>query len=387
MRSSIKVSARRHGRRLVGLAALACPLAWAGAVSDPGDACVRDMARPSFDYRTPPPKTGDPRSGRLPEQVTAAWRQAHHEVLWPSGMYLRGNVRDWLLAGHFECLEIVHQDFLAADARFPDGQFKLASFLGGARDFVEFKRGMSADEIQALVAQWRAKYPQSVLAEVMGVRMLAAAAWQARGGGYAATVSPERWDAFQTMSQQAYQAARALPPPARDSFLGRYVLLRTMLDSGEPIERAQQTVLGWVRQYPNHFDLAAMVAERLLPKWHGTPEQLDRYIRAASQTAGPQLAARSYAYAYSRLLPGDALRTAPDLQYDLFRQGMQELAESGDFEHIVKLQEYACSFHDAAALRKSQALWQAYAKEPQLRRPGDDLDSMCRSWVATLPKV
>jgi len=32
-------------------------------------------------------------------------------------------------------------------------------------------------------------------------------------------------------------------------------------------------------------------------------------------------------------------------------------------------------------------LWEAYARQPQLRGVGDELDAMCRSWVATLPKA
>jgi len=367
-----------------------CALLGAQSVAqpvDPGDVCVREMARPTFSHRQPTIKSGDPRSGRLPSPVTAEWRQVHHDVLWPDGMYLRGNVRDWLLAGDFQCLELIHTDFLAADARFPDGQRKLSAFLGGARDFVEFREGLTANEIADVIGRWRAAFPQSQLAEVLNVRMLHAAAWAIRGGGYASTVSPERWEAFRSLNRRALSAAQALSPAARDSFLGQYVRLRVMLESGEPLERVQKVSLQWIRQYPDQFDLAAIVAERLLPAWGGTPQQLDRYILAAGEAAGQKWARRSYADLYTHLIPGDRLRTVLDLKADWISQGLQELAESGSFEHIVRLQNFACSFHDVAALLRSQALWEAYARQPQLRGVGDELDAMCRSWVATLPKA
>jgi hypothetical protein len=349
----------------------------------PGEDCLRETSRDTFDYRTPPLKSGDPRAG-LFGPLTAERRRALHAVIWPSDSTVRGNARDWLRAERFDCLEMAFADLQAARATYPSGESKLPSLLGGFRDAVESKGGMTAEEIAAAIKAWKAQFPSSMLADVAWPRMLVAAAWERRGEGLASTVSPAQWRDFRELNALADERVARLPRQAREHLLGQFVLMRSVAQSERTFAEKEPAALAALARFPSQPDLAVIVGQRALPQWGGSVALFEGFARRAASASGPAHADRTYAALYTRLVPAREMFKHPSADRERIARGLGEWAESMMDEHIVQLQVFGCVERHEAALRRAQALWERYAQEPQLRAPLNELDADCRRWAATL---
>ena len=208
-------------------------------------------------------------SGQTPETRTIDEQRRRYWLFWSSDSDIRQNVERWLRERNFKCLEQISAEIETTGATFVDGQSKLPSFLGGARDAVDSARGLTSDEIADLMREWLGLYPDSILAQVTWVRMLSAAAWHARGSGFADTVTPDGARAFSQLNREALARVNALTSRARDHLLGQYVTLRAAQESTIPRESFAKLSLDALRRFPNELGLPTYVAERLLPRWGG----------------------------------------------------------------------------------------------------------------------
>jgi hypothetical protein len=353
--------------------------------ADAGE-CARNMVRQPFAYMTPERKYRDPRT-ELPRELTVARRRELHPVLWPTDFSGRMSVRQWLLDKNFACMEEGFADLTATQARYPDGTQKLVSFLGGAQDFIDASDGMTEGEVDELIYAWRTRYPNSLLPELLWPRLLMAAAWNERGYDWAVNVAPDRMREFGRLSAVAMRRAKALSPAAREHVLGRYVALRAISDNGATVEQIGTFALEGLRRFPHETGLAVIAGERTLPKWGGSESSFEDFALAAREAVGPTLADRTYASLYVQVVGLKELHLQPLARLESIKAGLMDLADLGSYEGILSLQQFACTRRDAEALRRAQALWRAYAAEPQLRGPSTDLDARCRAWDRSLSPV
>lgn len=348
-----------------------------------GEDCLRETSRETFDYRTPPLKSGDPRAGQL-EPLTAERRRKLHAVIWPSETTVRGNARDWLRAQRFDCLEMAFADLEAARATYASGESKLPGLLGGFRDAVESEGGMTAEEVEATIKAWKAEFPLSMLAELAWPRMLVAAAWERRGEGPASTVSPAQWRDFRELNALADERAARLPRQAREHLLGQFVAMRSVAQSERRFAEKEVAALAALARFPGQPDLAVIVGQRALPQWGGSVALFEGFAQRAAAASGPAHADRTYAALYTRLVPAREMFKHPGADRERIERGLGEWAESMMYGHIAALQVFACVERRAPALRRAQALWERYGQEPQLYSPLTELDADCRRWAATL---
>jgi hypothetical protein len=367
------------------LMAVVLPREADAAEADAGE-CARNMVRSHFVYLTPEPRYRDPRT-QLPPGLTIEQRRELHPVLWPSDFSGRLTVRQWLFDRNFACIEEGFADLTATQARYPEGALKVVSFLGGTRDFIDSNRGMTEEEIDELIAAWRAQYPKSLLAELLWPRLLIGAAWNERGRDWAINVAPDRMREFRRLSAAAMRRAQAQSPEARAHVLGHYVALRIIADNGASVEQIRAAALASLARFPQETGLAVIAADRMLPKWGASPDDFEDFARSTQVAVGPALADRTYASLYLFAVGLEQLHLHPRASLQSLRAGLVDLASLGTFEGILALQEFSCAQHDAEALRRAQALWEAYAAEPQLRGPQKDLAARCRAWERSLPPV
>ena len=360
------------------ISAFACATA-AAQTPDSGD-CIRAMSPTHFAHV--PAATS---SQRIPEPQTVDERRGLHWLLWPTKSETRRHVKGWLLAGNFRCLEQAFSDLESTGATFSDGQSKLSSFLGGARDAVDAARGMTAEEIEGLMRKWLALYPDSTLAQVFWVRMLGAAAWHARGTGFADTVTPDGWRAFERLNREALAQANALVPRTRKHLLGQYVILRAAQQSSMASDKLAEISLDALRRFPNELDIPTFAAERLLPQWGGTTSAFGQFAQTAREAVAEDLGDRLYAYIYTRIAGLRELHNFPEARLDVVESGLVKLADTLAHEHVLMLQNFGCRFRREGAVWYAKRLWSKYALEPQVRAPSPEVDAVCRQWLSSLP--
>ena len=138
------------------------------------------------------------------------------------------------------------------------------------------------------LGKWRDELPESPTPLIA----LAAAhidwAWQARGSGFAYTVSEEAWNLFHARIDEARKLLeRAVKLGAQDGQAHRLQLLVGMAE-GWPDDQMREVFDAGRKLDPAYFPLYEQMAVSLMPRWGGAPGDVERF---AAEVAG--------------LLPGD----------------------------------------------------------------------------------
>ena len=153
-------------------------------------------------------------------------------------------------------------------------------------------------ELEALTLQWATEHPKSALAHILHAEVLVQHAWSYRGGGYAKDVPPQAWADFRKYLQRAVEYLQAHADVALTDSSAHALLLRigTGLEwDNDTLKTIQQEGL---KRNPDDVMLYFGMLTPLLPKWGGTPEALDRYIRAATKQTQADYGMGMYARLY-----------------------------------------------------------------------------------------
>lgn len=166
-------------------------------------------------------------------------------------------------------------------ALFGNGSWKLVQFYESFTCRPEEPESMWElhDQIHR---DWITTFPQSITARVAYADFLMSHAWQARGSGFAKTVTPEGGRLFServAAAQTALREARHLPE--KDPFWWSVILrvARAQQWSKEEFDRAVEEAKASEPQFSS-YDVSR--AESLLPRWYGEPGDWEAYADQAA---------------------------------------------------------------------------------------------------------
>lgn len=101
------------------------------------------------------------------------------------------------LAGeHFDALENMATLLRRHKCRYSGGGWQLGSFYTGLQKGCGTISPKQREVFEALLEQWKQAYPASVTPRIVQALVHSAYGWEARGGGYANTVTDEGWKVF-----------------------------------------------------------------------------------------------------------------------------------------------------------------------------------------------
>jgi hypothetical protein len=165
-------------------------------------------------------------------------------------------------------------------ARFEDGRWRLSMFFGAIGDSLP---KMIADRtarksLELKLDAYVRTHPKSMNAALIMAMLLEAEAWEARGHGYADTVSPKAWREFKEKMGQA----RAVLDGSKQTLSGNpawfteRIDLATYTGEGENIGTALlvESIEREPRYLPNYF--AGLVQKS--PRWGGTRTAMVSFI-------------------------------------------------------------------------------------------------------------
>jgi hypothetical protein len=250
---------------------------------------------------------------------------------WADEQQERDAVRDavtkaWT-AGDYETLERLHtqySDFL--HERTSSGASKMGIltdvffYEGQADSDAEFKRNIARTE------RWAQLHPNSPFAYVVHALALMSFASHARGGGYADTVTPQGWADFHKYNQRAikYLVEHQAVASRTTSWHATMIILGER--ESRPHEALNRLFEDGIALNPADFRLYQFMEDTLLPKWHGSAQQLDVFIRDVSRRApaayGMELYARLYSAAGEAQYEA-ALYTGSLVEWSLMKVGLQ----------------------------------------------------------------
>lgn len=122
---------------------------------------------------------------------------------------------------------------------------------------------------QAQIAAWRAARPKSNLARLAAIQLWTDAAWEARGTGFANTITPAMEARVQEALVRASKSLEVLPESAYYSPLAFEVALEWGHLAGVGRSFLDSMFKDGTELFPNYLPLYRIRANSLLPRWYG----------------------------------------------------------------------------------------------------------------------
>lgn len=133
--------------------------------------------------------------------------------------------------------------------------------------------------LQARIAAWRAARPQSNLARLVAIQMWTDVADEARGGGFASTITPAMSARIDVALGRGSQTLRALPKAAFGSPLAFMVTMRWGRLASAPREFFDDLFVEGTRKFPDYLPLYSTHARNLLPRWFGEAGESEALLK------------------------------------------------------------------------------------------------------------
>jgi hypothetical protein len=169
--------------------------------------------------------------------------------------------------------------------RFANGSWKLFQFYSSFGLPDRSQESVWAARLQQING-WIAARPTSEHASIVLALFWIDYAWDARGGGYAQTVTAEGWRLFGARlatAQQVLQRAAVLCQRNPDYWR---VLLIVARGLGWPPPRHNEIYAAGAAVEPEYWGLAVEHATWLMPRWGGKPGEMEAFAVQAASTAG-----------------------------------------------------------------------------------------------------
>jgi Domain of unknown function (DUF4034) len=247
-----------------------------------GDIARRIRAGKSDDAASPADKT-TPRPRTTP---TAAELNAITDLLAEKDETAYGTrVQTQLEQEKFTVLDDVAAAERAGKTRFPGRGWKLYTFYSA----VESPRGKPpateaewADTLDRL-KRWAAQHPESVTAQVALGYAYLNYAWQARGSGDSASVTPE---GRRLMNERVTLAETELLGAEAKCPEWYYVMLQVGRAKGWEAEDLTAMLQKAIAFEPEFYYSYLEVARSLMPKWHGKDGDVEKFAEESANKAG-----------------------------------------------------------------------------------------------------
>jgi hypothetical protein len=189
----------------------------------------------------------------------------------------------------FRSLDCVANRARSGKERFPGGQWKLKELYIGVDQPVPSPMHATQPDWKALFSkldQWVAARPRSITARVALASAYLAYATDARGEGYANTVTENGWKLFGERIAQArrvLQEASALPTKCPEWYVAMLLVAENQdWDAAKKLALFDEAF----NFEPGYYYLARVRASHLLPKWAGEPGDTEKFTEEVADRIG-----------------------------------------------------------------------------------------------------
>jgi len=135
----------------------------------------------------------------------------------------------------------------------------------------------------AALAKWRDEFPQSPTPLIALAKSHIDYAWQARGGGYAFTVTDDGWQLFHTRIDEARRLLeKAAKLDLKDGEAYRQLLIVAMAES-LPDEQVRAWFDAGRKIDPGYAALYTQMATSKMPRWGGAPGDVERFAAEVAE--------------------------------------------------------------------------------------------------------
>ena len=220
-------------------------------------------------------------------------------IITDNGEINEGEIARLLESEQFDTLESIASELRAKKSRFPSGVWQLKAFYAYLMDGSEGINFKKKEQFLEMLQRWHEAHPGSVTPRILLADAHTEYAWEARGHGWASTVTEDGWKGFREHLTKAWEILREAEkletkdpqlysimvltgmglskdrPDALASFLSDVTGLNlTRNEIAEAFEKGTQVEPAYYHTYYRR-------AISLLPRWGGGPGEVERFAARA----------------------------------------------------------------------------------------------------------
>lgn len=199
---------------------------------------------------------------------------------------LKRDVHELFCKEKFGELETLANELRETKARFPDGHWKLEYYYEGlSKPTVtteeQWKRWFKRME------RWQRSFPKSITVRVATSSAWLSYGWQARGSGYANTVSKDAWEKLAECTEKALAISNKAPAKTIDDCPARYAILLTIgRNSGFDSATFFDILNRAIKFEPRYYSYYAIAMDYLTPRWFGKNAEWISFVENVDSLAG-----------------------------------------------------------------------------------------------------
>jgi hypothetical protein len=259
----------------------------------------------------------------------------------------------------FAQLEKIAQQNRTEKGRLIGGMWKIVGFYDATGMPVFVGEPTDADYAAQIAREkkWIAKYPESVTARLSLADLYLSYASQARGTGFADSVSDTQWDLFHARTAEAkgiLLEASALKE--RDPFWYHAMQL-VALNEGWDKAHARELLDQGVAFEPTYYHFYREYARYLMPQWYGQPGDVEAFAAEVSNQVPEPNGSILYFQIVSSLACycEEAVHQLPQTSYSVLRQGYENLTRLYGTSNRTanRFAFMAVTFRDRASAREA----------------------------------
>lgn len=196
---------------------------------------------------------------------------------------------------NFELLEKTAAELRKTKDKFPEGLWKLEAFYNGIAPNDYIKVPLYWYGVFVRLEKWKKAYPNSITQRVALARAYIEWAWNARGGGWANTVTPEGWKLFEERIKKAHETLDEAEKLKEKCPQWAAEMQTVALAEGWGTDAYEALYQRAVKAEPTYCTYYFKKAYYLLPRWHGGDGEWEEYANEAATNEGAAYGMTFYA--------------------------------------------------------------------------------------------
>lgn len=282
---------------------------------------------------------------------------------------------------NYDLLDRASNELGFSRQKFPTGEYLFEALFYALDDAMETISRSSTGAAQRFAEEWSRAKGDDGYARLMRAVVQYHEAWQARGTGYANTVTPEGWKLFFSKLEEANATLDSSSAKLKETGAWHALKLRLVFAHPKFKNDRMKVVQDATAAWPDYLAVYSIPMAYMHPRWGGTYELMEGVAQLALQKTRTEQGAAMYALVYEDQFRADCDCTLADSKVDwpTMKQGMRDV-ESHYAVTPDRLKHFAgmaCQMRD----RDEAKRW--YGAYDKLKRPDpDEAPDPCRVFAS-----
>lgn len=283
-------------------------------------------------------------------------------------------------------LDRAFNDIAVEEPRFKNGQEAGEWKMPVALVWLENEFAIDWEKNLAKIVAWEAAAPRSPYPYVLEALYWKRYAWDARGNGYANTVTKDAWALFGERLAMADAALEKARPFGINTPAWHEMKMQVAYARNAP--EAQKLFTEATRRFPEYYKFYETALSYSLPRWGGSPDSIERLVRESIRITRPTLGTTMYARLYTLVANdrdvGAELFTKTRANWPEMKASIAELMQrQPQAHHASQMAQYACIARDREATLAALDKMREQGLTPKW--PGPVSSDSCIAWANKLP--